>query len=338
MIADKSVKGGDPAGKRFANTSEFYQFYEIDLPYGFAMDKRLRNERQDFYLNGKPKVRYPDLCFIPFLSLAIGYIMVQLGSNATWLAWESDPKVRISIVSSIGCTATTLIVIAVHNRILDWLLPWRNRPFVRLGAQYIFCVFLPNLLVTGWQFFFFRYIGAPERMQGYMDEDFPAVRWMLMVWNLFYLGAYLYAVPAKWRPNRGVPHGGNDPDVEKAPAMGRKTSNIYNDQDLAYWKNRVAIFMSENKKTSAVLDNGNKKEYAEPAKFFQNLVGNQFYMVRSGKLVNRDFIDKVYDDGRFYTIILKKPNHRIDVATIMDGKAAFSSWWGGKILHRIKRA
>lgn len=306
------------------------------------MNNQLRAYSGHTYENQNPKVNYPDLYLLPFVSAAVGFLMVQLGTDRPWPVWDHDPVVRISILSSILCTATALFIIALFNRVLDWQLPWRRYLYLlpRLGAQYLLCVFIPNIVVAGWQYLFFNEIGVPGNMDGYMDENFPAVRWMLVIWNLLYVGCYYYSVHSQdlsvntFAPTMATAddHATADDQAIAVSANKHKSANLYTPHDVVYWQTNVAVFLSENKKTTAYLVDGRTKVYPEPTKFFEGLVNNeQFYMVRSGKLVNKTVIHEVIDSGRYYRVVLKAPHDTLQINTVIDGKAAFKAWWGGPI-------
>lgn len=310
------------------------------------MNNQLRAYTDHTNDNQNPKVNYPDFYLIPFVSAAIGFLMVQLGTERPWPIWDGDPKVRTSIFSSILCTATALVIIAIFNRVLDRQLPWKGRFLTRLGAQYILCVTIPNLTVAGWQYLFFVKMGVPMRMEGYMNENFPAVNWMLIIWNLLYIGCYYYSVSTHGLPANGktLPINGADrpiatgseavvDDVKGTAADRHKPSNLYTPHDITYWRANVAIFVSENKKTTAYLLDGRRKVYAEPTRFFGELLGNeQFYMVRSGRLLNREATATVIDRGRYYQVLLHPPHETLKITTVMDGKTAFKAWWDGPIV------
>ncbi len=301
-----------------------------------TMNKPFQTHGGRSYDNGAPKVNYPDYYLIPFVAVGIGYLMVQLGTNRPWPMLDEDPMVNKSMASSMLCTAAVLFSIAAFNRYLDQRLPWHRHPLSRLGAQYLLCVSIPNLLVAGWQSVFFNEMGVPLHLEHYMRDDFPTVRWMLMIWSLFLMGWYAYSVHGKRQPvePNAITGGATEQPTGKAPPKPRHT-NVYTAHDIAYWQEHVAIFVSEHKHTVAYLANGKQRQYSEPTKFFgEQLPAEQFYVVRSGRLVSRKAIEKVIDRGRYYQLILQEPNAAIEVKTVLDTKVAFRAWWGGPIENK----
>lgn len=315
--------------------------------YPSLMDKQLRKLPLPEYTNGRPKVNYPDRFLIPFISIAIGFFMVQIGENRPWPLWSDDRRVNESVFSSIACTACVMISIGWATRSLDRDLPWRARPLLRIVLQYLLCGLLPAILVAGWQYLFFLYMGVPLRMEGYIRDDFPVVHAFILIWNLFYLGCYFYSTWRTPSPVRVSP-AETDPaadSVVTAPAtvdsalVGDSGGELLDQTspaahpDLAInWAGSIALIESQDKMTVATKFDGETILLDHSVKYYSDfLAGNDFYLVRRGKLVNRAAIAHAEELPRNYVLTLVSLGDKkgLTINTKLDDKGAFKRWYFG---------
>lgn len=305
------------------------------------MDRQLRHLPNRQFANGNPKINYPDRWLIPFLAPAVGYLMVQIGENRPWPLWSSDPKVLASILSSVLCTAVVLLAVAFGNRWLDQELPWRKNTLGRVVAQALVCIFPPALLVAGWQYLFFYYMGAIHHMDGYLRDDFSTALSLLLIWNTIYPTCYYYSVPRDEQPDAQEPEA-QEPEAQ-APETAEPETDLATSEDIPdpanYWFERVGLLATEEKVTWAHHFDGTVRGLDRPLQYYADwLVGPNFHMARRGYLVNYNAIDRVIEEDRYFTLILKPLSQTSPKAinTRMDHKREFISWWKGEIERKAK--
>ncbi len=308
-----------------------------------------------------PVVKYKYKKYTGLVSIFIGLLTVLIGYNADIGLLYDDPWFYFSCASSIGLTWLVLWEVRKANVDLDKQYPWRWFPFHRTLYQLLFAVMMPSFTILGWNYLFFEIAGIPATMHDYMLEDFPLSIVLMLILNGMYVRHYLTKVPRLSSQDNYMESVTGDlvlalpaeilfvdtlveeaePSDDKAAVEKNETTTsqgilaVLTAAKIEHFNKAMAFFKVVNKKTRGFyLDGSNKeggKKIDHAVKSLAAALTAEFYLTKSGFLVNRAAIDTVIEQERRFSIRLKAPYQDERVLTKSNDKPAFREWWRGPI-------
>jgi hypothetical protein len=144
----------------------------------------------------------------PFAGRRVNYIpwwillLVALPTSHL-IVTESQPKPMMVLIwqrnyhlaMAFSWPFTFLLTFWIHycTKKLDVFAPWTANWVIRVLLQFVFCVFLVLLVDVLVVKAYFSLLGGSFEKSGYMQIEFPIIRWMVLFFNYFYI-AWFFSV------------------------------------------------------------------------------------------------------------------------------------------------
>ncbi|MES2418330.1 MAG: LytTR family DNA-binding domain-containing protein [Bacteroidota bacterium] len=144
-------------------------------------------------INNNRKVKYLHWSIILVISLIIGHLIVTESQTKPVLVLVHQFNYQMAMAFSWPFTFLLMLWIHYCTKKLDVYVPWTTKWSLRIVMQFLFgVVFVLLMDVIIVKSYFVAFNNDFER-SGYMEIEFPIVRWMVLFMNALYI-AWFFAV------------------------------------------------------------------------------------------------------------------------------------------------
>jgi hypothetical protein len=138
-------------------------------------------------IDNQKKVKYLHWGIILLIALIISHVIVVESQMKPVLVLVHQYNYKVAMAFSWPFTFLLMLWIHFCTRKLDVYVPWTSKWGWRLGLQFILGVLLVLTLDYAVVKSYFIAFGQDFEKSGYMEIEFPIVRWMVLFMNVLYI-------------------------------------------------------------------------------------------------------------------------------------------------------
>lgn len=144
-------------------------------------------------INNYKKVKYLHWSLLLLISLVIAHLIVTESQIKPVLVLVHQFNYQVAMAFSWPFTFLLMLWIHFCTQKLDVFVPWTTRWYLRVILQFFFGVVLVLILDVAVVKSYFDAFGKDFSKSGYMEIEFPIVRWMVLFMNSLYI-AWFFVV------------------------------------------------------------------------------------------------------------------------------------------------